>query len=139
MTLPPGRPCLLLVDDNREGLAVLAELLPEFGIDVAAAVGRGEEAVPAIARARAAGTRVDVVLMDVRMPGIGGLEATRQVRAAFPDVSVLLHTAFAGHLEGQARVAGACAEVAKGAALQELVDAIWQAHRSRPTTTPAPA
>lgn len=121
---------MLLVDDSLVLLTHLTELLPEFGVHIAAAVDRGERAVPAIAAARAAGTPVDVVVMDVRMPGIGGLEATRQVRAAYPDIQVILYTAYGGHLDEQARQVGAFAEIAKGTGLRELVDTIWAGYRA---------
>jgi len=132
-----GQPCVLLVDDSQVQRDGLAELLPELGIHVAAAVDRGEAALPAITQALAAGARVDVVLMDVRMPGIGGLEATRRIKAAHPDVQVLLYSAFAGHLETQAGQIGAFAEIPKGIGVTDLVDAIWHAYRSAPVRTSA--
>jgi two-component system invasion response regulator UvrY len=125
------QPCVLVVDDNRVQREQLAELLAELDIPVVGTTDRGEKAIPAIAAALAAGVRVNVVIMDVRMPGIGGLEATRLVRSVFPDVQVLLYSAFGGHLEEQARQVGAFAEIAKGIGVQGLIDTIRHACNAR--------
>ncbi len=68
---------VVLADDHpfyRDGLA---RLLEQSGIDVVAAVGNGEAAVRAVAE-----TAPDVVVMDLNMPGMSGLEATRHPRPA---------------------------------------------------------
>ncbi|TCK25008.1 response regulator [Pseudonocardia endophytica] len=79
---------VLVVDDHpifRDGLAVtLSELA---GVRLAGGAASGEEALE-----RVADLRPDVVLMDLRMPGMSGLEATARVVAAHPDVAVVVLT-----------------------------------------------
>lgn len=77
---------VLVVDDHplfREGMAGLLAAVPD--VQVMGAVGTGEEAVAWIGRATA-----DVVLMDVNLPGISGVEATRRVLARAPRTAVLV-------------------------------------------------
>jgi len=81
---------VLLVDDQplvRAGLSVLLDA--EEDIAVAGEADGGAEAVRLAAQ-----VRPDVVVMDVRMPGLDGLEATRQIVEALPDVRVLILTTF---------------------------------------------
>lgn len=82
---------VLIVDDDpfiRESLKVLVAL--DAGIGVAGLAGDGNEALERV------GTlpQVDVVLMDIRMPGCDGVEGTRRIKAAFPQVKVLMLTTF---------------------------------------------
>ncbi|HET9718746.1 MAG TPA: response regulator transcription factor [Solirubrobacteraceae bacterium] len=79
---------VLVVDDQalvREGLMTLLGTVP--GITPVACSADGEEALRAAQR-----HRPDVVLMDLRMPGIGGVEATRRIRAALPETEVVVLT-----------------------------------------------
>ena len=112
---------LVLADDHailRAGLTALLSLEPDF--DVVAEVSTGEEAVE---RARA--LKPDVVVMDLDMPGIGGLDATRQIAALEQDTRVLVLTS---HAEAEYLLpvldAGGSGFVQKTHAEQDLIAAI---------------
>ena len=78
---------VLIVDDHPLFAEGLRNLLAERGVDV---VGLARDGHEALSRARA--LRPDVVLMDVSMPRLDGVEATRALKAAFPEVTVLMLT-----------------------------------------------
>jgi two-component system NarL family response regulator len=81
---------VMLVDDHpafRKGMATLIESEP--GITVVAAVGDGNEALQAYRQ-----KNPDVVLMDLRLPGMGGVEATMAIRKEFPGARVIVLTTF---------------------------------------------
>ena len=112
---------LLLVEDNhafREALQLLLELRSD--VEVVAAVSSGEDAVPACRR-----YAPDVVLMDYRLPGLDGVQATAAVREACPAIAVICFTADVSAREAAAlQVAGAVACVRKDGDLDELIGAI---------------
>lgn len=88
--------------------------------DVVGAVHSGEEAVAAFGA-----ERPDVVLMDVNMPGIGGVEATRRIMASWPDARVVILTTIApGPGLAHALEAGALAAVSKSAQPQRLLEVL---------------
>jgi DNA-binding NarL/FixJ family response regulator len=115
---------LLLVEDNqvfREALELLLGL--QNDIEVVASVAEGSSAADAVRE-----HRPDVVLMDYRLPGIDGVQATRAVRDADPDVAVVCLTASANLREVDALYeAGAVACLSKDQELDEIVDAIRRA------------
>ena len=115
---------IVLVEDNqvfREALELLLGLRPD--VEVVASVGDGTEAVPACKA-----YEPDVVLMDYRLPGLDGVQATLAVREAYPDVAVVCLTASANLREVDALYeAGAVACLSKDQELDEIVDAIRQA------------
>lgn len=81
---------LLLVDDHpafREGLRVL--LLREEAFQVVGEASDGQEALLKVAE-----QRPEIVLMDISMPKLGGIEATRAIKAQWPSVKVILLSAF---------------------------------------------
>lgn len=112
---------LMLVDDHdivRTGLRTFLETQPD--LKVVAEAGNGIEAL-----GRAAETQPEIVLMDITMPGMDGLEATRQIRARFPNCLVLALTV---HEDKQyfmeMLAAGASGYITKQAAADDLVAAI---------------
>jgi DNA-binding NarL/FixJ family response regulator len=119
---------LLLVEDNqvfREALELLLGL--QKGIEVVASVGDGVAAVPAVRE-----HRPDVVLMDYRLPGFDGVQATRKVRDAAPEVAVVCLTASANLREIDALYeAGAVACLSKDQELEEIVAAIRSAVKTK--------
>jgi DNA-binding NarL/FixJ family response regulator len=78
---------VLLVDDHALFLEGLANLLAAHGVVV---VGTASDGLEALAKVR--GTRLDVVLMDLRMPRCDGLQATRMIKAECPKVKVIMLT-----------------------------------------------
>jgi len=120
-----GRPIrILLVEDNRvfrEALELLLGLRAD--VEIVAAVGDGGAAVAATLE-----HRPDVVLMDYRLPGLDGVQATSAVLEACPDVAVVCLTASANAREVEALYeAGAAACLTKDKELEEIVDAIKRA------------
>ena len=115
---------LVLVEDNqvfREALELLLGLRSD--IEVVASVSEGSAAADVVRE-----HKPDVVLMDYRLPGIDGVQATRAVREAAPDVAVVCLTASANFREVDALYeAGAVACLSKDQELDEIVDAIRQA------------
>ena len=90
MGVPLGSVRVLLADDHavfRDGLRALLGSIP--GFETVGEATTGEEAV-----ARVSELRPDVVLMDIKMPGMGGIEATRRVVGASPGVGVVVVTMF---------------------------------------------
>jgi DNA-binding NarL/FixJ family response regulator len=122
MTGAPIR--VVLVEDNqvfREALELLLGMRKD--IVVVASVADGTEAVPASLE-----HRPDVVVMDYRLPGLDGVEATRAVLAACPDTAVVVLTASANVREMDAlKEAGAVACLTKDQDLEEIVGAILSA------------
>ncbi|MBI2862980.1 MAG: response regulator transcription factor [Chloroflexi bacterium] len=112
---------LLIVDDQRlmrEGLRTLLEL--EGGFVIVAEAGEGQEALEAYNT-----HQPDVVLMDIRMPGMDGVEATRRLRSGWPDVRVLILTTFSDDaLVFEGLRAGALGYVLKDISGHELAHAV---------------
>ncbi|MEC5183480.1 MULTISPECIES: response regulator [Cryobacterium] len=124
---------VLLVDDQqlvRYGFSLVLEAEPT--LIVVGEAGDGEAAVDAAVR-----LRPDVVLMDVRMPGIGGIEATRRITSLVPDTRVLVLTTFDldeyafGGLQ-----AGASGFLLKDTRPADLVAAITAVHHGDAVVSP---
>ncbi|MFF8818070.1 response regulator [Leucobacter sp. NPDC015123] len=116
----------MLVDDQeliRTGFRLV--LLSESDMEVVAEAGDGGEALAELARLSGEGNGCDVVLMDVRMPGMNGIEATKRIVAEFPATRVLVLTTFdLDEYAIGAIQAGASGFLLKDARPTELVDAI---------------
>lgn len=124
---------VLLADDQqlmREGLRVLLDLTPD--IRVVGEAGNGAEAVE-----RVQALQPDVVLMDVRMPVMDGVEATRRIRRELPDTQVIILSTFDDDeyiFEGLA--AGARGYLLKDVSSDELAEAIRTVHQGQALLSP---
>lgn len=112
---------VLVADDQmmvREGFSVLLNAMPDFEV-----VGEAVNGVEAIAKVRE--LRPDVVLMDIRMPELNGIEATREIVAADAGTKVLVLTTFdLDEYVYQALRAGASGFLLKDASARELADGV---------------
>jgi DNA-binding NarL/FixJ family response regulator len=112
---------ILIADDHqlfRDDLHDLLDTVPE--IEVVGEAATGDEAV-----ARAAALRPDVILMDIKMPGLNGIAATRAILAGDPWIGILILTMFQdGESILAAMRAGARGYLLKAASHEELVRAI---------------
>lgn len=127
---------IVLADDHavlRSGLRALLNAEPDML--VVGEAGNGREAVDAVIR-----LKPDLVVMDLSMPVLGGLEATRQIRVLAPDVRVVVLTM---HAEQQYILpvlqAGSVGFVLKQAADTELIAAIRSAHAGEAVLSPSAA
>ena len=112
---------ILIADDHsvvRIGLSTLLGYQKDLTV-----VGEAENGEKTVAAARR--LKPDVVVMDLVMPGLGGVEATQRIREALPDTKVLILTSF-GSSEDAARAiaAGASGVIMKDSANRELIEAI---------------
>ncbi|MGH3374518.1 MAG: response regulator [Actinoallomurus sp.] len=125
---------LLIVDDHpivRDGLRGVFAAEPDLEV-----VGEAADGAEALRRAGEA----DVVLMDLRMPGMGGVEAIRKLRDTTPDVRVLVLTTFDTDSDVLPAIeAGATGYLLKDAPRDELVRAVRSAHRGESVLAPSVA
>lgn len=140
---------VVVADDQtivRDGLVALLGLLPEFEV-----VGTAADGAQAVARV--ADLAPDVVLMDLGMPGVDGVEATRRLTAEHPGTAVVVLTTYAddasilgalqagarGYLTKSAGRADIARALQAAAARQVVLDADVQARLLQAAGTPAPA
>jgi len=127
---------VLLVDDQeivRRGLATILRYAP--GIQV---IGEAGDGVQAVALAQA--LRPDVILMDLKMPHLGGIPATRRIRSALPETRVIILTTYdADDLVFEGIKAGAQGYLLKDAAGETLAEAIRGVGRGESQLDPSVA
>lgn len=117
---------VLVVDDHkliRQGIVGLLASQPD--LEVVGQAGDGQEAIAA-----AVELRPEIILMDISMPGVSGLNATREIKARLPDVRVIILTIHDREdYLFEALRAGAVGYVLKGADVQDLLAAVRSAQR----------
>jgi NarL family two-component system response regulator LiaR len=128
-----SRTRVLIVDDYdmvRSGLGVLLEAFDDLVL-----VGEASDGADALELCSE--VQPHVVLMDLVMPNVDGIEATRAIRQAYPEIQVIALTSFDDRgLVNGALKAGAIGYLLKNASLDEVAEAIRNAHRRRPTLAP---
>jgi len=124
---------VLCVDDHeimRGGIRYL--LLAVEDVELVGEARNGEEALNLCET-----LRPDVILMDMRMPGMDGTQTTQLIRERYPDIQILILTSFdEEELIQQAMQAGAIGYLQKGISVDELADAVRSVHTGKPTLSP---
>lgn len=124
---------VLVVDDHelvRSGITRMLADNPD--IEVIGQASSGEDAIESVRK-----DAPDIVLMDIRMPGIGGLEATRRILRIDDAIRVIVVTACADDpYPTRVMQAGATAYITKGADIKEMVRAIRMAHTGQRYISP---
>ncbi len=112
---------VLLADDNTQFRQILRRLLErDAQIEVVAEAANGVEAIT-----RSSEVSPDVVIMDVSMPGMDGIEATNEIKTRQPGVTVLMLSIGNKQPEIEAGLAGGASEyLVKGSSADEIVEAI---------------
>jgi DNA-binding NarL/FixJ family response regulator len=117
---------ILIVDDHellRAGLRAILE--DESGFAVVGEAADGAEALE-----RVGATHADIVLMDLGLPGMGGIETTRRIKSMFPEIHVLVLTVYEDEsFLREAIKAGASGYVIKRSAGEDLIRAIYAVQR----------
>ena len=125
---------VLLADDHaivRRGVRALLATEPD--IEVISEAANGAEAVT-----QAEALRPDVILMDLMMPVLSGIEATRQITTSLPDTRILVLTSFAADENVFPAIkAGALGYLLKDSGPEDLVNAIRQVNRGEPSLEPS--
>ena len=120
---PAAPPRVVVADDDGSLREALRDMLVSFGLEV---VGQAADGRDAIVVTEATGP--DVVLMDLRMPVMGGLEATEQIKRSMPDVHVIALTAYEDEgLQRAATKAGVDAYLLKGCEPRLIVEVVQRA------------
>ena len=116
---------VLVVDDHDLVRTGISRMLADIdGLQVIGQASSGEEALKKVRE-----LKPDVVLMDVKMPGIGGLEATRKLMRSHPDLKVVAVTVCEEDpFPTRLLQAGAAGYLTKGAGLEEMVQALSLIH-----------
>jgi two-component system, NarL family, response regulator DegU len=123
---------LMLADDHRMLREGLSRSMSEHGFDV---VGEARDGVEAVNMAYS--LTPDVVLMDVSMPEMDGVEACRQVRAAVPGTKIVMLTMHADQdVLANAIRAGACGYLVKDCSTEEIADAVRMASNGDTALSP---
>jgi NarL family two-component system response regulator LiaR len=126
---------ILLADDHALFRDGVASLLAAWGHEVVGAAADGEEAV-----VLAGALRPDLLLMDVRMPGVGGVEATRRLAGALPDMPIVMLTVSEDEADLFAAIkAGARGYLLKNLEAAQLRSMIDRVSRGEAAITPATA
>ncbi len=126
------RPTILIADDHTIVVEGLSRLLRDQ-FDVVGSVSDASQLIEAAAR-----LRPDVILTDVSMPGLSGVEALRRIKADRPDTKVIVLTMHAdGELAMEVMRAGASAFLVKHSAGEELLAAVQEVLQGRTYLTPA--
>jgi len=123
VTTMPDKVRVLIADDHRMFAEALEAILAtDDRLEVAGHAGDGAEAVRLALK-----SRPDVILMDIAMPLMDGLQATKQIRTQWPTACVLMLTGSSSRTDvDRAREAGAAGYVTKERIAAELIDAILE-------------
>jgi len=126
----------MLVDDHDLVRSGIKRILTDVGdIEVVAEAGSGEQAVR-----QAREIRPDVILMDLSMPGIGGMEATRKITRSMPDAKIIAVTIHEDEpFPARLLEAGAVGYLTKGCDVREIIDAIKSVYLGEQYLTPGVA
>lgn len=117
---------VLLADDDELYREALRDLLETLGFEVVGEAADGSQAVTVSVDARP-----QVILMDLRMPGVGGIESTKMIKARTPSVQVIILTAYDDFaLRIAADEAGAYCYLPKGSSPRLITDTVLMAARS---------
>ena len=124
---------VMLVDDHGLVRTGIKRLLNDVnGIEVVAEAETGEQAIRQVRK-----ERPDVILMDISMPGIGGLEATRKISQALPGVKIIAVTIHDDDpFPARLLEAGAAGYLTKGCDVGEIISAIHSVHHGKQYITP---
>jgi DNA-binding NarL/FixJ family response regulator len=129
-----GKISVLLAEDHtivRKGLGALLEA--EIGIEVVGEAADGREAIE-----RAEELRPDVVVMDIAMPGLNGLEATRQLKKRFPEMKIIILTMHSNEeYVLQTLRSGASGYLIKKSAPSDLISAIREVYQGKSFLSPS--
>ena len=126
---------MLLVDDEPRLRAQLGAVLGDYGVVILGEAGSGREGVELACR-----LQPDVVLMDLRMPELDGIAATRQLSKLLPSTAVIVLSAYEDPaLMSEAQRAGAYTYLVKGCPASQLVEVIGKAAADRAGSAPTGA
>jgi DNA-binding NarL/FixJ family response regulator len=120
---------VLLVDDESLVRRILKQILTSYpDMELVGEAATGYEAVAAVER-----LRPDIVVMDIRMPGLDGIAAAREIRVNYPDVKIIGLSEYAyGYNTDAMEKAGALGVYQKSSALEELYPAIKRVTAAHP-------